>query len=90
MIVWGVVTVCTIKATNYIHLMIIRTLVGASEAFIQGSILYLSFWYPYNELATRGAILYSGVALAGTFNGLLAYLIETNLDGVNGWNAWQW
>ncbi|KAK6221102.1 hypothetical protein LQW54_001675 [Pestalotiopsis sp. IQ-011] len=90
MIVWGVVTVCTIKATNYIHLMIIRTLVGASEAFIQGSILYLSFWYPYNELATRGAILYSGVALAGTFNGLLAYLIEVNLDGVNGWNAWQW
>ncbi|KAF7525051.1 hypothetical protein G7054_g11215 [Neopestalotiopsis clavispora] len=90
MIVWGVVTVCTIKATNYIHLMIIRLLVGASEAFIQGAVLYLSFWYPYNELATRGAILYSSVALAGTINGLLAYFIETKLNGVNGWTAWQW
>ncbi|KAH8201386.1 hypothetical protein TruAng_004469 [Truncatella angustata] len=87
MIVWGVVTVCTMKATNQAQLMVCRTLIGASEAFIQGAVLYLSFWYPYTELATRGAIFYSSVALAGSFNGLLAYLIEGNLDGANGWAA---
>ncbi|KAH6658034.1 putative pantothenate transporter [Truncatella angustata] len=88
MIVWGVVTVCTMKATNQAQLMVCRTLIGASEAFIQGAVLYLSFWYPYTELATRGAIFYSSVALAGSFNGLLAYLIEGNLDGANGWAAY--
>jgi hypothetical protein len=90
MIVWGVLTACTMKATNVVALMIFRAFVGASEAFIQGSVLYLSFWYPYTELATRGAILYSAVALAGSFNGLLAYLMESRLAGVNGWAAWQW
>jgi MFS family permease len=87
MIPWGIVTVCTMKATNFALLMILRALVGASEAFIQGSIFYLSFWYPYHELATRGAILYSMVALSGSFNGLLAYGIQLNLDGINGWSA---
>ncbi|KAI1855203.1 hypothetical protein JX265_006655 [Neoarthrinium moseri] len=90
MLAWGVVTICTMKATGKVQLMILRALVGVSEAFIQGAVLYLSFWYPYNELATRGAILYSTVALAGSFNGLLGYLIERTLGGVNGWTSWQW
>ncbi|KAK9420502.1 putative Pantothenate transporter [Seiridium unicorne] len=90
MIAWGVATVCTITASNYVHLMILRLIVGSAEAFIGGAVLYLSFWYPYTELATRGAILYSSVALAGSFNGLLAYGIEGNLNGVNGWASWQW
>ena len=90
MIGWGVVTVCTVKATTYGHLMAIRFLVGVTEAFIQGSILYLSFWYRYTELATRGAIIYSTSALAGSFNGLLSYGVQKNLGGRNGWNAWKW
>lgn len=90
MVVWGIITACTVQANGYATLMVIRTFVGAAEAFIQGSILYLSFWYRYNELATRGAILYSTVAIAGSFNGLLAYAIQLNLDGARGWSAWQW
>lgn len=90
MIGWGIVTVCTVKATTYAQLMAIRFLVGVTEAFIQGSILYLSFWYRYNELATRGAIIFSTSALAGSFNGLLSYGVQKNLGGINGWNAWQW
>lgn len=90
MILWGVVTVCTVKASAYPHLMAIRFLIGVVEAFIQGSILYLSFWYRYGELATRGAIVYSTSALAGSFNGLLSYGVQKDLGGRNGWNAWQW
>lgn len=50
----------------------------------------LSFWYTYTELARRGAIFYSMAAIAGSFNGLLAYGIEKNLAGHGGWTAWQW
>ncbi|KAI0137493.1 major facilitator superfamily domain-containing protein [Xylariales sp. AK1849] len=90
MMAWGILTSCTVMATNYTSLMILRTFIGAVEAFIQGSILYLSFRYPYNELATRGAVLYSAIALSDSFNGLLAFGIQSSLDGVNGWSAWQW
>ncbi|OJD32526.1 mfs transporter protein [Diplodia corticola] len=90
MMAWGVVTACTVAADGYPTLMVLRALVGAAEAFIQGAILYLSFWYRYSELATRGAILYSTVALAGSFNGLLAYAITRTLSNARGWTAWQW
>ncbi|KAI1077789.1 putative pantothenate transporter [Whalleya microplaca] len=90
MLFWGIITACTVKANGYAMLMVFRSLVGAAEAFIQGSILYLSFWYRYNELGTRGAIVYSTSALAGSFNGLLAYAIQLNLDGAAGLSAWQW
>jgi hypothetical protein len=49
----------------------------------------LSFWYTYTELATRGAIFWSTSALAGSFNGLIAYGIVLNLDGDKGWSAWR-
>ena len=90
MIAWGVVTVCTVEVNTYTSLMVVRTFVGAAEAFLQGCLLYLTFFYNNTELALRGAIFYSTSALAGAFNGLVSYAIETNLDGVNGWPAWKW
>lgn len=90
MIAWGVVTTVTVTINHYAELMVIRTFVGVSEAFIQGAIFYLSFWYKYSELATRGSILYSTSTLAGALNGLIAFSIEENLDGKNGWEAWRW
>jgi hypothetical protein len=35
-------------------------------------------------------MFYSTSALAGSFNGHIAYGIEENLVGYNGWTAWQW
>src|SRR5262249_28653980 len=55
-----------------------------------GSVFYLSFWYPNNELATRGAIYFSTAALAGAFNGLISYGVQKDLSGVNGWRPWRW
>lgn len=90
MIAWGVVTTITVTIHNYSELMAIRTFVGVFEAFIQGAIFYLSFWYKYSELAMRGSILYSTSTLAGALNGLIAFAIEDSLDGKNGWEAWRW
>lgn len=90
MIAWGVVTVITVEANSYASLMAIRTFIGVFEAFIQGAIFYLSFWYRYDELAFRGSIVYSTSTLAGSLNGLIAYAVERTLDGKNGWSAWRW
>ncbi|KAK5094686.1 hypothetical protein LTR70_003924 [Exophiala xenobiotica] len=85
MIIWGTITTCTVVIHNYASLMVIRVLVGASEAFVSGAVFYLSFWYPYDELATRGAIYFSMAALAGAFNGLIAYAVTQNLAHANEW-----
>ncbi len=90
MLGWGTVTACTVLVHGYASLMITRVFVGCCEAFVQGAVFYLSFWYPYNELATRGAIFWSMSALAGAFNGLIAYAVQQNLAHVNSWQPWRW
>ncbi|KAI5925986.1 putative pantothenate transporter [Camillea tinctor] len=90
MITWGFLTTMTVLIQNQAGLLVLRFLIGAAEAFVQGGLFYLSFWYRYSELATRGAIFYSMSTLAGAFNGLIAYAIAANLDGAGGWRAWRW
>ncbi|KEF63446.1 uncharacterized protein A1O9_01424 [Exophiala aquamarina CBS 119918] len=87
---WGLITACTVVIHSYAELMVIRSFVGVTEAFVQGSVFYLSFWYPYNELATRGSIFFSMATVAGAFNGLIAYGVQKNLNGQNGWLPWRW
>ncbi|KAH8883690.1 MFS general substrate transporter, partial [Thozetella sp. PMI_491] len=87
---WGLVTACAVTLQNYGGLLATRVLVGCFEAFTQGTVFYLSFWYTHDELATRAAIFYSATALAGSFNGLIAYAVQVTLDGVNHWASWRW
>jgi MFS family permease len=68
----------------------LRILIGCGEAFIQAAYLYLTFFYKREELATRGGILYSMVAVSGSANGLIAYVLLKNMNGVRGWLAWRW
>ena len=90
MLTWGVVTTCSVAVQSYGSMMALRVLIGCAEAMIQGAVFYLSFWYKYDELAFRGAIMYSTSALAGSFNGLISYSVQLTLDGKNGWSAWRW
>ena len=68
----------------------LRVCVGVGEAFIQAAPLYLTLWYKRNELASRAAIFFSMSAVAGAFNGIIAYGIEKNMDGAHGLAAWKW
>ncbi|EPE33570.1 MFS general substrate transporter [Glarea lozoyensis ATCC 20868] len=90
MIMWGMLTAVSVKVTSAAQLQGMRLTIGAAEAFVQGSVFYLSFWYTYRELATRGSIVHACNALAGAFNGLIAYGISKNLEGHNDWHAWRW
>ncbi|KAK6850354.1 hypothetical protein PG995_014187 [Apiospora arundinis] len=90
MISWGLLTVGASYAKNYATLVVCRVLIAVAESLIQGAVLYLSFWYRYEELATRASVLSATNALAGAFNGLLAYAIQKDLNGRGGWSAWRW
>ncbi|KUJ07763.1 MFS general substrate transporter [Mollisia scopiformis] len=90
MFMWGVFTTVSVAMTNRSQLMALRFLIGAAEAFIQGAVFYLSFFYEYSELATRGAIFFSTSTLAGSFSGLISYGVVENLNGAHGWLAWRW
>lgn len=47
-------------------------------------------WYRSHELAHRIAILYSGVALANAFGGLIAAGVLHNLSPAHGIAGWRW
>lgn len=84
---------CVIRlsvAKNYATVAGLRVAVGAAEAFVQAAPLYLTLWYKREQLAFRTAIFFSTTALAGSLNGLIAYGIETSLDGARGIAAWRW
>lgn len=46
--------------------------------------------YKKYELTSRFAWLYTSVALAGAFSGLLAGVITEHMDGVGGVRGWRW
>lgn len=77
-------------AKNWQTIAGVRVIVGCLEAFIQAGPLYLSIWYKREELATRGAIFFSMMAVAGSMNGIIAYGIELHLNNAQGWLAWRW
>ncbi|GAM91175.1 hypothetical protein ANO11243_092220 [Dothideomycetidae sp. 11243] len=87
---WGTCVALCAVCKNYSQLFAVRFLIGGFEAFVQGVVFYLSFWYTYDELVLRGAIFFATSSLAGAFNGLIAYGVLIDMNGRNGLKAWQW
>lgn len=55
-IFFGVCGTCLSAAKNYAAVMGLRVLIGAGEAFVQVGLLYFSFWYKRDEVATRAGM----------------------------------
>lgn len=90
-VLWGIVATCMGAVSNWRQLIGLRVLLGLFEAgFAPGCAFYLSSWYRRNELASRYAWLYTSVALAGAFSGLLAGVITEYMDGTGGIAGWRW
>ncbi|KAF0327192.1 major facilitator superfamily transporter, partial [Colletotrichum asianum] len=78
-------------ADNYVHLLVLRFLLGWFEApFYPGAIYLLSRFYMMSELATRLAILYCGQLSSNAFSGLITVGTFAGLDGTRGLHGWQW
>jgi MFS family permease len=73
---WGIVASLQALATSFSFLLVLRALLGISEAaFGPGVPFYLSFFFRRHELAFRTGLFISASPLSASFAGALAYLI---------------
>ncbi|OJJ08878.1 hypothetical protein ASPVEDRAFT_144990 [Aspergillus versicolor CBS 583.65] len=90
-LVWGTFAALMGATHNWSQLAGMRFLLGFAEAgFAPGCAFFLSSWYRRYELATRYALLYTSVPLAGAISGLLAGVITEHMNGVSGLPGWRW
>ncbi|KAK7943552.1 MFS transporter prlL [Apiospora aurea] len=90
-VIWGTFAALMGATQTWGQLAGLRFLMGVAEAgFAPGSAFYLSCWYRKYELATRYAVLYTAVPIAGAVSGLLAGLITQHMDGSAGVAGWRW
>ena len=72
---WGLIASAQSLTTKFWQLLVLRTLLGISEAAFSGVPFYLSFFYRREELASRVGVFISAAPLATTFASSLAWLI---------------
>ncbi len=88
---WGVTCVLMMFVTTPTQFYILRFLMGAFEAGFQpGVILFLTYWYPSDRRAKVFGMFMAASALAGVIGGPLSGVILNGMQGVNGWQSWQW
>lgn len=86
---WGFVASLQAVATSFSFLLVLRALLGISEAaFGPGVPFYLSFFFRRNELAFRTGLFISASPLSASFAGALAYLI-TKVGEHGPLSAWR-
>ena len=90
-VLWGIVAACMAATQNWQQLAGVRLVLGFIESgFAPGVAFYLSSWYRRYELASRFAVYYTAVAVAGGCSGLIAGLVTQHLDGAHGIAGWRW
>lgn len=87
---WSAVVIGTGFIHNYTQAIVVRLLLGFTEAGVIPAITFLlSTIYPRESQGKRVAFIYGATALAGAFGGLIAYGIQTMGDRL-GLAAWRW
>ena len=91
MIVWGIVSGCTMLVRTPFQFYVVRFLLGIVESgFFPGVILYLTFWYTRKHRAKMIAAFMTAIHLAGVIGGPISgWLLET-MSSVGGLAGWQW
>ncbi|CZR69997.1 uncharacterized protein PAC_19898 [Phialocephala subalpina] len=87
-IVWGIASIMMLFSKSIILPSLMRVLIGAAEGITQVNSVFLTMWYTPREYAVRTGAWYSCGVLAGTFNGLIAYGIQTNIHS-SVFKSWQ-
>ncbi len=91
MITWGIISSCMMLVETEFWFYTLRFLLGAAEAgFFPGVILYLTYWFPSAQRARMVALFMTAVAISNVIGGPLSGSIMQFLDGVHGWQGWQW
>jgi sugar phosphate permease len=91
MIVWGVVSGCTLFVRNALDFYAIRFLLGVVESgFFPGVILYLTFWYTSKHRAKMIAAFMTAIPLAGVIGGPVSGWLLEKMSAIGGLRGWQW
>jgi D-galactonate transporter len=91
LVVWGIVSTCTMFVRSEYSFYAMRFLLGVAEAgFYPGIVLYLTYWYPSRLRSQVWAIFSLGVALSGIIGGPLSGGIMSAMAGTRGLHGWQW
>ncbi|KAI0765787.1 major facilitator superfamily domain-containing protein [Irpex lacteus] len=87
---WGIASMLQGTVRSYGGLIACRFFIGLFEGGLSpGCMLYLSGFYPRNQLQLRISIYFTAPTIAGAFSGLLASAI-LHMDGVGGRPGWAW
>jgi sugar phosphate permease len=91
MIVWGVVSACTMFVKSEAAFYAIRFLLGVVESgFFPGVILYLTFWYTRKHRAKMIAAFMTAIPLSGVIGGPISGWLLGKMSSVGGLRGWQW
>jgi len=91
MMVWGVVSSCTMLVRGATSFYALRFVLGVVESgFFPGVILYLTFWFTSRHRARMVAVFMSAVPLSGVVAGPISGWILKSMSGAGHLRAWQW
>lgn len=91
MMVWGVVSACTLFVQTAHQFYALRFLLGIVESgFFPGVILYLTFWYPSRRRAKMVASFMTAIPIAGVIGGPISGWILERSSSLGGLRGWQW
>jgi MFS family permease len=91
MIVWGLVSACTMLVSGQWSFYFVRFILGIVECgFFPGVILYLTFWFPSKYRAKMVASFMTAIPLSGLIGGPISGWILNRMASVGGLKAWQW
>ncbi len=91
MIVWGMVSACTMLVKSAAGFYTVRFLLGVVESgFFPGVILYLTFWYTSRHRAKMVAAFMTAIPLSGVIGGPVSGFLLDRMSSVGGLRGWQW
>ncbi len=91
MIVWGIVSGCTMLVRSASSFYAVRFLLGIVESgFFPGVILYLTFWYTSKHRAKMVAAFMTAIPLSGLIGGPVSGWILDKMSSYGGLRGWQW
>ncbi|GMM33512.1 hypothetical protein DASC09_008370 [Saccharomycopsis crataegensis] len=90
-LLYGVDTLASAFSKNYAAYTGLHFLHGIVQAGSETAIFYiLAHYYTTKESQKRFSAIYSVSCLAGICSNLIAYGVNKNLNGDNGWMNWKW
>ncbi|MGI8958346.1 MAG: MFS transporter [Bryobacteraceae bacterium] len=91
MVIWGIVSACTMFVKSSAGFYTVRFLLGVVESgFFPGVILFLTFWYPSKHRARVIAAFMTAIPLSGVFGGPASGWLLKTMPSVGGLHGWQW